>query len=105
MGQVIHVAWDKASTVDAAPNRCVVEAVGEPLPDKKRKGPEHLCFHAVARVKFLDVLDADGGFARVGAEDPRPRYVAEAFKLALTKYGTTWRVPAGAAPMADVTNA
>ncbi|KAH8061094.1 hypothetical protein JL722_4390 [Aureococcus anophagefferens] len=102
---VIHVAWDKASTVDAAPNRCVVEAVGEPLPDKKRKGPEHLCFHAVARVKFLDVLDADGGFARVGAEDPRPRYVAEAFKLALTKYGTTWRVPDGATPMADVTNA
>ncbi|KAH8062971.1 hypothetical protein JL721_8588 [Aureococcus anophagefferens] len=104
-GQVIHVAWDKASTVDAAPNRCVVEAVGEPLPDKKRKGPDHLCFHAVARVKFLDVLDADGGFARVGAEDPRPRYVAEAFKLALTKYGTTWRVPDGATPMADVTNA
>mmetsp|Transcript_11842 Transcript_11842/g.37863 ORF Transcript_11842/g.37863 Transcript_11842/m.37863 type:complete len:950 (+) Transcript_11842:370-3219(+) len=104
-GQVIHVAWDKASTVDAAPNRCVVEAVGEPLPDKKRKGPEHLCFHAVARVKFLDVLDADGGFARVGAEDPRPRYVAEAFKLALAKYGTTWRVPDGATPMADVTNA
>ena len=105
VGQVIHVAWDKASTVDAAPNRCVVEAVGEPLPDKKRKGPEHLCFHAVARVKFLDVLDADGGFARVGAEDPRPRYVAEAFKLALTKYGTTWRVPDGTTPMADVTNA
>ena len=63
--------------------------------------------------QIFRILDADGDYARVPDDDPRPRYVALNFKLALTKYDTTWTVPgAGAATkgdgrgrMSDLTNA
>ena len=99
-GQVVEVVWTRKTTLEN-PGKdgidcCVVESIGEPKPDKKRKEgvPEALAYKCYAQLQSLIRLagDTDQPYETVPESDPRPKHVHLKYKLDLAEKGRTWRI-------------
>ena len=99
-GQVVEVVWTRKTTLEnpgkEGIDRCVVELIRDPIPDKKSKAsvPEVDAYKCYAQLQSLIRLagDTDQPYETVPESDPRPKHVHLKYKLDLAENGRTWRI-------------